>query len=74
MIRKAEQIITSHNVTRNDPESDFDWLVNLIKEAQIEAIKECAEIATTAHTCAVWNCEGESVDKQSILKLIDQIK
>jgi hypothetical protein len=50
-----------------------DWFEQKIREAQIEAIKECAEVAKSEWVR--WGEHmGHQVEKQSILKLIDQVK
>lgn len=51
-----------------------DWSINEIaKRYATEAIKadreRVADNAKTTRSCSVWNCEGESVDKESILNL-----
>jgi hypothetical protein len=49
---------------------DRDSVIIAIKEAQIEAIKECAEEIPICHVV-----EGQcGYNRQSILKLIDQVK
>ncbi len=54
--------------------SMVDHIHHAIRKSMEEAIREAAEVAKSTSTCTVWNCEGESVDKQSILNLLNQIK
>ena len=58
-------------------------LTQLINEARIEAIKECAEAAKIVRYThnpfgsredALLSQKRDFIDKQSILKLIDQVK
>jgi hypothetical protein len=44
-MRTAEEIIKRIHPHYKNPESDFQWVVNLINEARIEAIQECIEIS-----------------------------
>jgi hypothetical protein len=71
-MRTAEEILNKYWFTRQDPEVDMDTLIAIINEARIEAIKECAEISKVFCHNKDSNEEYFSVDKQSILKLLDQ--
>lgn len=70
-MRTAEEIIKERfkfydpMIIGKDVELSGETVSELINEARIEAIKECAEIAKP---------DFIGVDKQSILNLIDQIK
>ncbi len=88
MIHTAEALIKAKykfydpNVIFKDVELNGEQVEALIKEAQIEAIKECAEVArstpfTFSKEQQQQKCPAKvitKVDKQSILKILDQIK
>lgn len=73
MIRTAEQILKE----RFPNAASQDWfkpMVECINEGRKEIVKECAERVETVNTSKnPWEPYYE-VDKQSIFKLIDQIK
>lgn len=41
-----------------------------------KALKEASEKAYTNDTCSVWNCEGDSINKESIINAypLDKIR
>lgn len=86
MIHTAEEILEKHlNVTVDLKKwpNGYPYIIEAINEARIEAIKECAEVAeaemeneTYPDGTETANLENAVpiVNKQSILKLLDQIK
>lgn len=77
-MRTAEEVMKAKL-----PEGYFRWMKNdrpirmklfkeIINEARIEAIRECAEMAESLPGSNFEAFGG--VDKQSILKLIDEVK
>lgn len=80
-MKTAEEILLSNSIgkdvfvgTHNVRLISFDDAIKAINQAREEVIRECAEIAQTTNKCSVWNCEGESVNKSSILNLIKEIQ
>jgi hypothetical protein len=49
----------------------FEKIINEIRK---EAIEECAKNARRNRDWSEWKNESDSVDKHSILKLIDELK
>ena len=43
--------------------------IELMKQVRLATLEECADKVTTNDSCKVWNCEGESINKHSILDL-----
>jgi L-cysteine desulfidase len=82
-MRTAEEILREI-YNENDSQEDnlqlaitlnpsLERIIKAINEARIEAIKECAEAAKSEWVR--WGEHmGHQVEKQSILKLIDQVK
>lgn len=67
-MKTAEEIIKRIHPHYKNPESDFQWIVSLINEARVEAIRECAEVSSKLE-------DGKFTTHQTlILKLIDQVK
>ncbi len=73
-MRTAEEILAANYYHRGDPEIDFDSLVNIINDARIEAIKECAEKAQIKSYDSEFDGQSFDIDRQSILKLIKKLK
>jgi hypothetical protein len=78
-----ERVSTALGGNLNISTLKLDFWYEIIREAQIEAIKECAEAAKLVstpcgeiHVCGCEVCQYPIfiVNKQSILKLIDQVK
>ncbi len=79
-MRTAEEILNKNYYSRQDPEVDFDTLVDIINEARKEAIEECAEKVRIKWIDDDYdeekrdmNCHPE-IDKESILSLINKLK
>ena len=51
-----------------------DCKKDLMKEAIRQALELASEKAKTNYDCTVWNCQGESINKQSIMNVMDKIK
>jgi hypothetical protein len=79
-MRTAEEILSKHAIGKDvfiggDNVRLFRYkdAIIALNEARIEAIKECAEAAKSEWVR--WGEHmGHQVEKQSILKLIDQVK
>lgn len=77
-IKLAEEILDSNLQTIADnydmSQDEFNIVIRAMKEYAAQFIELAAEQAEITDSCTNWNCQGESVNKESILKIKEQIK
>ncbi len=75
MIHTSEEFIYEYGYMDGD-QFNSSHVSQMIKNAQIQAIKECAQTAEAIMKLSKFTNDDwyAVVDKQSILKLLDQIK
>ena len=72
-MKTAEAILNENYYGRQDPDLDFDGLVDIINQARSECLQEAAEKAKSEWV-RYGTQMGHQVEKQSILNLIKELK
>lgn len=74
-IKSAEEILNKwYKPLDKIGDIAFIQLTEAMKEYAEQFIDLASEEATSDYACNNWNCHGEGVDKESILKIKKQIK
>lgn len=69
LIEKHDEDFYKENgyyLSKTEPEI---FALELMKQVRLATLEECVNKVSTSDSCKVWNCEGESINKHSILDL-----